>query len=150
MKKLQYFSISMELNSWKDLSDKCFDETGCRPYSGVGIGYRKKEKICICRSVDDTNYYDDDLNNIDNPEYTLFGQEGDQSLSEKRFNEPLLNRDKTKRIFLYRKVRKDKNTKKEKYIWYGEYEIISQSSKQHPDKNGNMRKIYILSLLKKS
>ena len=138
----------MELNNWKELNNVCINETGCNPYSGVGIGYRKKERVCILRSVDDTSYYDDNLEDINNPEYTLFGQEGDQSLLEKRFNEPLLNYNKTERIFLYRVVKKDKKYQKQKYIWYGEYEIISRREKQHPDKNGNMRKIFILSLRK--
>jgi hypothetical protein len=42
------------------------------------------------------------MSDIDNVKYTLFGHNGDQSENEKKFNEPLLNRNKTENIYLYR------------------------------------------------
>jgi hypothetical protein len=127
------------------LNDFIFKETGCKPYSGAGINYRKDKKITLLKSVDNTEYYDDDLSDIQNPKYTLFGQRGDQSENEKKFNEPLLNKNKTEKIFLYR-VKNDR--KVDKYIWYGQYEIIDRNKKLHIDIDGNLRKIIILNLNK--
>lgn len=126
------------------LNDFILNQTGCKPYSGAGINYRKDKKITLLKSVDNTEYYDDDLSDFQNPKYTLFGQRGDQSEYEKKFNEPLLNKNKTEKIFLYR-VR---NQKKDKYVWYGQYEIIGKTTKIHTDIDGNLRKIIILNLNK--
>ena len=52
------------------------------------------------------------MSDINNVKYTLFGHNGDQYENEKKFNEPLLNINKTQNIYLYR-VRingKKKNT----------------------------------------
>ena len=118
------------------------DKTGCNPYSGAGICYRKEKKTSILKSVDNTLYYDDDLSDENNVKYTLFGHNNDQDEKEKRFNEPLLNKEKTEHIYLYRV----KN--KKKYIWYGKYKIIDKNTKFHRGKNGIKRNIIILTLQK--
>jgi hypothetical protein len=97
------------------------------------------------RSVDNTYYYDDDLTDINNIKYTLFGHNGDQNENEKKFNEPLLNKNKTQHIYVYRVK---KNGKKTEYVWYGKYEITNKSNKQHIGKDRNIRNIIILSLKK--
>jgi len=121
------------------------NQTGCKPYSGAGINPRIEKKTTILRSVDNTYYYDDDMSDINNIQYTLFGHYGDQDETEKRFNEPLLNINKTQNIYLYRVK---KNEKKTEYIWYGKYEIIDKNVKQHIDKDYNKRNIIVLSLRK--
>lgn len=121
------------------------NQTGCKPYSGSGINPRIDKKTTILRSVDNTYYYNDDISDADNIKYTLFGQSGDQDENEKRFNEPLLNINKTQNIYLYR-VRI--NGKKKEYIWYGRYKIIDKNIKQHIGKDYNMRNIIILTLRK--
>lgn len=119
--------------------------TGCKPYSGSGINYRMNKKTTILKSVDNTYYYDDDLSDINNIKYTLFGHNGDQDENEKKFNEPLLNRNKTENIYVYR-VRI--NGKKKEYIWYGKYEIIGKNNKIHIGKDYELRNIIVLSLTK--
>ena len=121
------------------------NQTGCKPYSGAGINPRIEKKTTILKSVDNTYYYDDDMSDINNIRYTLFGHNGDQDESEKKFNEPLLNINKTQNIYLYR-VRK--NGKKTEYIWYGKYDIIDKNVKQHIGKDYNARNIIVLSLRK--
>jgi hypothetical protein len=81
-------------------------KTGCKPFSGSGINPRINRKTTILKSVDDTYYYDDDLTDVNNIKYTLFGHNGDQDENEKRFNEPLLNSDKTQHIYVYRVKKK--------------------------------------------
>lgn len=120
-------------------------QTGCKPYSGAGINPRIGKKTTILKSVDNTYYYDDDMSDINNIQYTLFGHNGNQDENEKKFNEPLLNINKTQSIYVYR-VRKNK--KKKEYIWYGKYEIIDKNIKQHIGKDYKMRNIIILSLRK--
>jgi hypothetical protein len=120
------------------------NQTGCKPYSGAGINPRVQKKTTILRSVDDTYYYDDDMSDINNVKYTLFGHNGDQDENEKKFNEPLLNPDKTHNIYIYRV----KKTTINKYIWYGKYEIIDKNIKQHIGKDNIMRNIIVLSLKK--
>ena len=114
-------------------------------FSYITIDYRKMNKTCILRSVDNYCIYDDDLSDYDNPQYTLFGNIGDQDENHWR-NESLLNPNKTQHIYLYR-VKKINSNKKE-YIWYGKYEIVDKYDKQHKDKNDDMRKIIILKLKK--
>ena len=94
--------------------------------------------------MDDTYYYDDDMSDIYNPKYTLFGHNGDQDENEKRFNEPLLNKNKTEHIYLYRVVKK--NGKKTEYLWYGKYEIVGTNNKLHQGKDKMIRTIMVLSL----
>ena len=118
--------------------------TNCKVFSGVGICHRADKNITILRSVDNTYYYDDNLSDINNPIYTLFGHNNDQQEDEKRFNEPLLNSNKTKYIYLYRVL----NHKKYKYEWYGQYKIIKKSIKNHISKDYNYRKIILLHLEK--
>ena len=121
------------------------NKTGCKPYSGAGINPRVQKKTTILRSVDDTYYYDDDMSDINNVKYTLFGHNGDQDENEKKFNEPLLNPDKTHNIYIYRVKKQQKINK---YIWYGKYEIIDKNIKQHIGKDYIMRNIIVLSLKK--
>jgi len=122
------------------------NQTGCKPYSGAGINPRVQKKITILRSVDETYYYDDDMSDINNVKYTLFGHNGDQDENEKKFNEPLLNPDKTHSIYIYRvqKIAKNKN----RYIWYGKYEIIDKNIKRHIGKDYTTRNIIVLHLKK--
>ena len=135
------FGISF--SKWDEIEQFIMKQTGCKAYSGAGINPRIKKKTTILRSVDNTYYYDDDMSDINNVEYTLFGQIGNQDETEKKFNEPLLNRNKTHHIYLYR-VKID--GKKKEYIWYGKYEITGKYNKQHIDKNYINRNIVILSL----
>jgi hypothetical protein len=140
---------TIHFSNWKGtdgIEEYIINQTGCKPYSGSGINYRKDKKTCILRSVDNTYYYDDDLYDVINPKYTLFGQLGDQNENEKKFNEPLLNKNKTEKIFLYRC---SIINKKNEYIWYGQYEIIDKYTKNHIDKDHVIRKIIILSLKRK-
>jgi hypothetical protein len=119
--------------------------TNCKPYSGAGINYRRAQQTTILKSVDNTYYYNDNLTDINNPTYTLFGHNGDQDEKEKKFNEPLLNNNKTKHIYLYRVV----NINRTKYyIWYGKYNIMKTTKKPHIGKDYNIRKIVILTLQK--
>jgi hypothetical protein len=119
------------------------EQTDCKPYSGAGINPRIDKKTTLLKSVDNTDYYDDDMSNINNPKYTLFGHSGDQNENEKRFNEPLLNKNKTEHIYLYRVM---KNGKKTEYLWYGKYTIEEKNNKLHPGKDKTIRTIIILSL----
>ena len=121
------------------------NQTGCKPYSGAGINPRFHNKTTILKSVDDTYYYDDDMSDINNIKYTLFGHNGDQDENEKKFNEPLLNKNKTQNIYLYRVKT---NGKKKEYLWYGKYDIIDKNTKKHIGKDNFMRNIIILSLKK--
>ena len=140
------FSEPQVFSKWEGpegMKTHIIQETGCIPFSGAGINPRQERQTTILRSVDDTPYYDDDLSDIDNPKYTLFGHDGDQDENEKRFNEPLLNPNKTKHIYLYRTR---KNGKKTEWLWYGKYTIQEKTKKQHPGENGIMRTIIVLSL----
>jgi hypothetical protein len=119
------------------------EQTGCKPYSGAGINPRIEKKTTLLKSVDNTYYYADDMSNINNPKYTLFGHSGDQSENEKRFNEPLLNKNKTEHIYLYRVT---KNGKKTEYLWYGKYVIDEINNKLHPGMDKTIRTIIVLSL----
>jgi hypothetical protein len=114
------------------------------PYTGAGINYKKKEETSILRSVDDTDYYADNLDDPNNVEYTLFGHNGDQDEREPRFNEPLLNQEKTKHIYLYRVRPKSK----EKYMFYGKYTISGRVVKSNRGKDGIMRNVIVLQLTK--
>lgn len=121
------------------------NKTGCKPFSSEGINIRKEKKTAILKSVDNTYFYDDDLCDINNVKYTLFGRNGDQNENEKRHNEPLLNTNKIQHIYLYRSR---KNGNKTEYIWYGKYEIVDKIKKPHIDEEYVMRNIIILSLKK--
>ena len=136
----------MRFLKWEGLDgikNYIISHTGCKPYSGAGINTRIANKTTLLRSVDNTYYYKDDMSDINNPKYTLFGQIGCQDINEKRFNEPLLNKNKTHHIYLY-SVRK--NGKKNEYLWYGKYEIDGKKRILHQDKNNNLRTIIVLSL----
>jgi len=117
------------------------NQTGCKPFSGAGICSRPNQKTTILRSVDNTYYYDDDFSDIHNIKYTLFGHNGDQDVTEKKFNEPLLNQHKTRNVYVYR-------VKDKEYIWYGKYKIVGQNTKPHIGKNRMIRNIIVLSLQK--
>ncbi len=136
----------IKFSSWGGLfgiSKFIYEQTGCKPYSGAGINPRINKKVTILKSVDNTYFYDDDLSDINNPKYTLFGHNGDQSESEKRFNEPLLNPEKTEHIYLYRVTQNKKN---KEYLWYGKYIIDKKEIKNNIGKDYCMRKIIVLSL----
>lgn len=120
-------------------------QTGCRPFNGAGINYRKTRKTTILKSVDDTYFYDDNLSDPNNVEYTLFGHDGDQSEAEARFNEPLLNPEKSEHIYLYRVSPQKRG---QEYLWYGKYEIVGQTTRSHQGKDYIMRNIIVLSLRK--
>ena len=140
-------NMTISFSKWsgsEGIEEFIINQTGCKPYSGAGINPRIKKKTTILRSVDDTYYYDDDMSDVNNIKYTLFGHYGDQNEDEKKFNEPLLNPDKTQHIYLYRV----KNSKKKEYLWYGKYEIVDKNKKMHIDKDHIMRNIIILSLKK--
>ena len=85
------------------------------------------------------------MSDINNIKYTLFGHNGNQDENEKKFNEPLLNKNKSQNIYLYRvKI----NGKKKEYVWYGKYEIVDKNSKLHIGKDKTIRNIIVLSLKK--
>ena len=126
------------------LAQFCLNRTGCKLFSGAGINTRIRQKTTILKSVDDTYYYCDDLSDINNIEYTLFGHNGEQDENEKKFNEPLLNENKTQNIYVYRNTKKSKD----KYIWYGKYEIVNRYTKQNIGKNREMRNVIVLCLRK--
>jgi len=130
-------------NGPEGMEQYIINQTGCKPYSGAGINPRVKKKTTLLKSVDDTYYYDDDLSDISNVKYTLFGRKGEQDENEVKFNEPLLNKDKTQHIYLYRV-----NKVKKEYTWYGKYEMIDKYKKLHIDEDRNMRNIIILNLKK--
>ena len=125
------------------ISEFIENRTGCRPFSGAGINPRILQRTTILKSVDNTYYYDDDLTDENNVEYTLFGHNGDQDENEPRFNEPLLNGNTTQHMYLYR-VRQ--NGQQKEYLWYGEYVISSIENRAHIGKDYVMRNIIILSL----
>ena len=118
-------------------------QTGCKPFNGAGINYRKTRKTTILKSVDNTYFYDDNLSDLNNVEYTLFGHDGDQSEAETRFNEPLLNPEKSEHIYLYRVSPLGKG---QEYLWYGKYKIVGQTTKAHQGKDHIMRNIIVISL----
>lgn len=118
------------------------DNTGCKPFNGVGISVHLNKDTIILRSVDNTYYYDDNLSNIDNIHYTLFGHNGDQDENEKKFNRHLLA---SSNIYLYRVA---VNGNKRTYKWYGKYNIITKYSKLHIGKDYKPRIIILLSLQK--
>ena len=137
----------LQFSDWEGpsgIKNHIIEQTGCKPFSGAGINPRVDKKTTILRSVGGTKYYDDDMSDIYNPKYTLFGHNGDQDENEKKFNEPLLNKNKTEHIYLYRVVKK--NGKTNGYLWYGKYEIVGTNSKLHPGKDGIIRTIMVLSL----
>jgi len=121
------------------------NKTGCKPFSGAGINPRIDKKTTILRSVENTYYYHDDTSNINIVKYTLFGTIGNQDENEKIFNEPLLNINKTKHIYLYL-VRP--TNKQHKYVWYGKYIIIDKEIKIHTGKDKILRNIIVLTLKK--
>jgi len=119
------------------------NQTGCKPYSGAGINPRIEQKTTLLKSVDDTYYYQDDMSDIHHIKYTLFGHNGNQDENEKRFNEPLLNQEKTHHIYLYRVI---PNGQKKEYRWYGKYKITDKHTKSHIGKDRQVRNIIVLSL----
>lgn len=145
---LKNTTMAISFSKWSGpdgIEQFIINKTGCKPYSGAGINPRIGKHTTILKSVDNTDYYDDDLSDIDNIIYTCFGHNGDQDENEKKFNEPLLNKNKTHHIYLYR-VRTI--CKKNEYMWYGKYEIVDKNIKLHIGKDKIMRNIIILSLKK--
>ncbi len=91
----------IRFSKWKGaggIEQYIINQTGCKPYSGAGINPRINKKTTLLKSVDNTEYYHDDMSDINNPKYTLFGHNGDQN--EKKINEPLLNKNKTEHIYI--------------------------------------------------
>ena len=127
----------------KGIEQFIINQTGCKPYSGAGINPRIKQKTTILKSVDNTPYYADDMSDINNIKYTLFGKNGNQDENEKRFNEPLLNKNKTHNIYLYR-VKTIGRVKE--YIWYGRYEIIGRGRERHIGEDEGMRSVIVIYL----
>ena len=121
------------------------ERTNCKPFSGSGINIRINNNTAILKSVDNTYFYDDDLSDEKNIQYTLFGHNGDQDINEKKFNKPLLDENVIKHIYVYRFI---PGNKVKEYIWYGKYKIISKFSKIHLGKDKTERKIIILNLEK--
>jgi len=138
--------LPIRFSKWEGIDgikNYIIEQTGCKPYSGAGINPRIDKKTTILKSVDNTYYYADDLSNMDNIKYTLFGHNGNQKENEKKFNEPLLNKNKTEHIYLYRV---SKNGKKTEYLWYGKYVIDEINNKIHPGMDNTIRTIIVLSL----
>lgn len=102
--------------------------------------YRSDKKTCILKSVEGTSYYDDKLDDIEHPQYTLYGQVGDQDENH-NFNKNLLNSIRTEKIYLFQRT-------KTQWIWFGRYTIKSKLFKTHPDKENNLRQIIVLQLQK--
>lgn len=111
----------------------------CTIYDGAGINHRPN--ATILKSVDNTSYYQDDLDDHNAIEYTLTGKNGDQDVNH-HLNSKLLI---AKNIYVYR-VNKD--TKIKSYTWYGKYRITNQVTRRHPGENGVMRNIIVLILHK--
>jgi hypothetical protein len=118
------------------MEELIFELTGCiiNPRSG-GINYFKDGNT-ILKSVDDTPYYDDNLEDPNKPKYTLHGKKGDQNENDTR-NKQLLK--KSKHIYLFRQTKKE-------YTWYGKYKIIGKESKSHIGDDNLMRNIINLTL----
>ena len=131
-----------KFNRYSELEAECKMETGCVPYTGCGINYRKKEKTCIIKSADGVAFYADDLDGGDILYYTLYGWDGDQDENDK-YNEPLLNSAKTSHIYLYRVMT---NNKKKTWVWYGKCEIVGKFTKTHPGSDLIPRQIIVLAL----
>ena len=77
-------SLTRSFSKFYDLEECIRNNAG--PINGTrfqGITYNKTLKTTILKSVDDTDYYADNLVNEINPEYTLFGINGDQDLNKK-------------------------------------------------------------------
>lgn len=110
---------------------------GCTIFDGAGINHRKH--ITILKSVDDTSYYSDNLDDYNAIEYTLTGKNGNQDENFHTNAKLLISQN----IYVYR-VNKINKT----YAWYGKYVIVSKFTKQHPGENGVMREIVVLRLHK--
>ena len=123
--------------AWKDAKEYIAKFTKKGAYPGQGIS-NYANGITLLRSVDDTYYYKDELENPDLVIYTLFGTSGDQNKDEARYNHKLLN--EQRKIYLYRVQKESKNTK---WVWYGEYSLVPGLEEvQHPGADGLMRRIY--------
>lgn len=133
----------IEFTKWADLVTHCVNITGCKPFSSEGINIRLPAKTAILRSVDGTNYYDDDLSDLLYPKYTLFGKSGAQSLEERRYNKKLLDASCIENIYLYRVSKRNNKTV---WMWYGKYSITGHFEKMHPGEDGIIRKIIVLNL----
>jgi len=142
------YSTEMIFSKWSGpdgLESHILHQTGCKPFSGAGINPRMEKKTTILKSVDHTYYYLDDLSDSQNIQYTLFGHNGNQDEKEPKFNEPLLNKDKTHHIYVYQ-VRQNKKHKE--YVWHGKYEIVDKCYKEHIGKDYMPRTVVVLCLQK--
>lgn len=127
----------MEFNRYINAEALCIQSTGYKPYSGQGIRTYNNGTALI-RSVENTAYYADKMLN-GGIAYTLRGNKGDQSLDD-RENKRLM--ESGRRIFLL-------EVRKKKWIWHGEYVYTGiYEELDHPDINGDVRKIYRIILKK--
>lgn len=122
---------------WATIRRHIFDRTHLNPYTGAGIFYRNDNPSTILRSVDNTQYYADDLTNEQLVYYTCQGKSGDQNI-----NDPQNVRLLYSRLYLYRKQ------PHRQWIWYGEYTIVEQNTRLHPGEDGILRNIIVLTLQK--
>lgn len=120
--------VIAKFNTWKDFTTFLSEQGIGKAFAGVGI-FHNKEGNTLLRSVDGTDYYKDEDN-----KYTLYGQYGDQVLTDK-YNKPFLDK---RTGYLYRVT-----TAKPKYLWYGRVHINGDLEHlQHVGRDGRMRTIY--------
>jgi hypothetical protein len=87
-------------SNYTELKNHMTNEIGYKPSYGAGINHKIEMNTAVLKSVDNTEYYNDDLTDINKVKYTLYGSKGDQDENENRYNHRLLNI--TKHIYLYR------------------------------------------------
>jgi hypothetical protein len=127
--------------TWKETKAHISKYTNKGAYPGQGIS-NYNNGTTLLRSVDNTHYYDDVLENPDLVEYTLFGTSGNQNKDEPRYNYKFLNEER--KIYLYRVKKENKETT---WVWYGEYKLLPGIEElQHPGADGIMRRIYRVKL----
>ena len=78
----------IEFNKWNDLVKHSRDKYRLRTFQWLRYLYSEKNNTAVLRSVDNTAFYKDNLENIDCVKYTPPGQENDQDINEPRFNAP--------------------------------------------------------------
>ncbi len=123
--------------TWAEAKRHIAQFTGKGAYPGQGISNYNNGKTLL-RSVDDTYYYLDDLEDHETVKYTLFGKSGNQNKDEARYNWKFLNEERE--IYLYRVSKDGKDTT---WAWYGRYELLPGLEElQHVGEDGVTRKIY--------
>lgn len=94
-------------SKYTELGNHMIKEIGYKSSCRAGINHNIEKETAVLRYVDDVNYYNDDLSDINKVKYTLYGKIGNQDINEKKYNHRLLNI--TKHIYLYRVNYKKKN-----------------------------------------